>query len=184
MNNDQTKQQTVQAAQAALDAQPAWYKSKSTYINLLQGVVWILGVVTPLLTTAPEWVALLIGGVGTLAAAALSKLTPGEFTPSMPGRIASYMPPAPAPVEIPEGNGQYTPETPQDLPETSYVPQVQPDYDGPTYVETPAVERFADAEDTTGRHHIRENNTGGSTVVTTTASEGADYGAYMRAREG
>ena len=78
-----TQQAARDAVNAAFDAQPKWYKSKSTLINLLQGVVWLVGVVTPLLTSAPEWVALLIGGVGTLAAAGLSKLTPGEFTPSM-----------------------------------------------------------------------------------------------------
>ena len=55
-----TQQAAHDAVSAALEAQPKWYKSKSTLINLLQGVVWIVGVVTPLLTSAPEWVALLI----------------------------------------------------------------------------------------------------------------------------
>lgn len=149
-----TQNQTAQAVQAALDAQPKWYKSKSTYINLLQGIVWIVGVATPLLTTAPEWVALLIGGVGMFAASALSKLTPGELTPSMPGRIASYAPPAPAPVELPETAHN------NDVEQQRAPAQPEPDTTG-------------------GRHRLPDDQPAGSTVVTADTAAAPDYEAYM-----
>lgn len=167
-----TQQAARDAVNAALDAQPKWYKSKSTLINLLQGVVWLVGVVTPLLTSAPEWVALLIGGVGTLAAAGLSKLTPGEFTPSMVGRVAQF-----APDIVTVTNTGKGAEPAQELagePFTGFpaaAPEVEPEEYAPRHART--------------THDTAELAGNGSTVVSITPADdetAPDYSAYMQAR--
>lgn len=165
-----TQRAARDAVNAAFDAQPKWYKSKSTLINLLQGVVWLVGVVTPLLTSAPEWVALLIGGVGTLAAAGLSKLTPGEFTPSMAGRVAQFAPDIVTVAETSGGND--TPPEPENYPVPSFPAVVPPEDDyAPRHARTP---------------HDSANLAGnGSTVVGVTPVDdetAPDYGAYMKTR--
>lgn len=165
-----TQQAAHDAVSAALEAQPKWYKSKSTLINLLQGVVWIVGVVTPLLTSAPEWVALLIGGVGTLAAAGLSKLTPGEFTPSMAGRVAQFAPDIVTVTETPRGDD--TPPEPENYPVLPVHGVVSPEEEyAPRHARTP---------------HDSANLAGnGSTVmgVNPVDDETApDYGAYLKTR--
>lgn len=165
-----TQQAAHDAVSAALDAQPKWYRSKSTLINLLQGVVWIVGVATPLLTSAPEWVALLVGGVGTLAAAGLSKLTPGEFTPSMAGRVAQFAPDIVTVAETPSGN------TPPPEPENYPVPPFQE--------VVPLEEEYAPRHARTP--HDSANLAGnGSTVVSVSPIDdetAPDYQAYMQAR--
>ena len=168
-----TQQATRDAVNAALDAQPKWYRSKSTLINLLQGVVWLVGVVTPLLTSAPEWVALLIGGVGTLAAAGLSKLTPGEFTPSMAGRVAQFAPDIVTVTETPGGND--TPPEPENYPVPSF-PAVEPE----------EVEEYAPRHARTP-HDSAELAGNGSTIAnfaTVDDDDSPDYGEYMRSRRG
>lgn len=167
-----TQQVARDAVDAALDAQPKWYKSKSTLINVLQGVVWVVGVVTPLLTTAPEWVALLIGGVGTLAAAGLSKLTPGEFTPSMAGRVAQFAPDIVTVTNTGEG--------------------AAPAHElaGEPFVEFPAVAPEVEPEEYAPRHARTTHDTAelagnGSTVASITPADdetAPDYSAYIQAR--
>lgn len=88
------------AVEQAYEAQPAWYRRKSTLINVLQGAGWLLGVLTTLAADWPEWAVLLIGGLSTLVTAGLSALTNGEITPSMVARIARFAPIEPA-VQVP-----------------------------------------------------------------------------------
>lgn len=83
---------TVQAANAAFADQPGWLRRKSTLINLLQGLGWVLGALATVAADWPEWAVLLVGGLSTLVASCLSALTKGELTPSMAMRIAAYAP--------------------------------------------------------------------------------------------
>lgn len=80
------------AVSRAYEAQPGWFRRKSTLINVLQGAGWLLGVLTTVAASWPEWAVLLIGGLSTLVAAALSALTKGEITPSMVDRIGEHAP--------------------------------------------------------------------------------------------
>ena len=80
------------AVDRAFDEQPGWYRHKSTLIIILTGIVWVGGVSTQLLADSPEWVAVVVGAVGTLAAALVSVFTKGELTPSMTGRITEFTP--------------------------------------------------------------------------------------------
>lgn len=94
------------AVEQAYEEQPSWYRRKSTLINVLQGAGWLLGVLTTVAANWPEWAVLLIGGLSTLVAAALSALTKGEITPSMVDRIGQYAPDTPV-----ESAPQLTPGT-------------------------------------------------------------------------
>ena len=168
-----TEQAAREAVEAALEAQPGWYRSKSTLINILQGVVWIIGVVTPLLTSAPEWVALLVGGVGMLAAAGLSRLTPGEFTPSMAERVARFAPDIVTVAERSRGNVQ------------SLVPDNYPIPSFPV-VSASGAEPYAPRHAATP--HDTANLSGNGSTLAIVAGErvesGSDYSAYMRGRKG
>lgn len=80
------------AVSRAYEAQPAWFRRKSTLINVLQGLGWLLGALTTVAASWPEWAVLLIGGLSTLVAAGLSALTKGEITPSMAERVGRFSP--------------------------------------------------------------------------------------------
>lgn len=90
----------VAVSQAYAD-QPAWFRRKSTLINVLQGLGWLLGFVATFAASWPEWAVLLIGGLSTLVASALSALTKGEITPSMVDRVARHAPDEPAAFSLP-----------------------------------------------------------------------------------
>lgn len=92
MTNIQNATTTAKAVKDAYQAQSPWYRRKSTLINLLQGIGWVLGALTTIAASWPEWAILLIGGLSTLVASALSALTKGEITPSMVARIAAHAP--------------------------------------------------------------------------------------------
>lgn len=98
------KNNVTTAVASAYEAQPGWFRRKSTLINMLQGAGWLLGVLTTFAASWPEWAVLLIGGLSTLVAAGLSALTKGEITPSMVDRIGEHAPAEPVAPLVPAAN--------------------------------------------------------------------------------
>lgn len=69
-------------------ADQSWLaRRKDTIITVLTGVVWLVGVLTPVVADLPAWVSVVIGAVGTVAGALVNALTKGAITPSMSDRL-------------------------------------------------------------------------------------------------
>ena len=55
---------------------------------ILQAIAWVAGVIPVYLADAPEWTALLVGGIGFFVTTLTNRLTVDGVTPSMAPRLA------------------------------------------------------------------------------------------------
>ncbi|ACP33564.1 hypothetical protein [Corynebacterium aurimucosum] len=81
-------EQVAEAVAAELVAQPWWLRYKGTIMLVLQALAWVAGVAPVYLADAPEWTALLVGGIGFFVTTLVNRLTVDGVTPSMAPRLA------------------------------------------------------------------------------------------------
>ena len=78
----------AEAVAVELQEQPWWLRYKGTIMLVLQAVAWVAGVLPVYLADAPEWTALLVGGIGFFVTTLTNRLTVDGVTPSMAPRLA------------------------------------------------------------------------------------------------
>lgn len=81
-------EQVAEAVAVELQEQPWWLRYKGTIMLVLQAIAWVAGVIPVYLADAPEWTALLIGGIGFFVTTLTNRLTVDGVTPSMAPRLA------------------------------------------------------------------------------------------------
>lgn len=81
-------EQVAEAVAVELQEQPWWLRYKGSIMLVLQAVAWVAGVLPVYLADAPEWTALLVGGVGFFVTTLTNRLTVDGVTPSMAPRLA------------------------------------------------------------------------------------------------
>lgn len=79
----------AEAVAVELQEQPWWLRYKGTIMLVLQAVAWVAGVLPVYLADAPEWTALLVGGIGFFVTTLTNRLTVDGVTPSMAPRLAN-----------------------------------------------------------------------------------------------
>lgn len=75
------------AVAGTLARQPYILQRKETVLTVLTAVVWIGTTILEHVTAAPDWLAVVVGSVTSLAAALTIALTRGGIPPSATGRI-------------------------------------------------------------------------------------------------
>ena len=100
----------AEAVAVELQEQPWWLRYKGTIMLVLQAIAWVAGVLPVYLADAPEWTALLVGGIGFFVTTLTNRLTVDGVTPSMAPRLADQA----------------------DRAETANAPAALPVYTGPT----------------------------------------------------
>lgn len=84
-------EQVAEAVAVELQEQPWWLRYKGTIMLVLQAVAWVAGVLPVYLADAPEWTALLVGGIGFFVTTLTNRLTVDGVTPSMAPRLADQV---------------------------------------------------------------------------------------------
>ena len=110
----------AEAVAVELQEQPWWLRYKGTIMLILQAIAWVAGVIPVYLADAPEWTALLVGGIGFFVTTLTNRLTVDGVTPSMAPRLADQAERREA-AETPNTCLLYTSPSPRDL-STSRMP--------------------------------------------------------------
>lgn len=78
----------AEAVAAELQEQPWWKRYKGTVLIVLQAVAWVGAYIPVYLNEAPTWLALVVGGVASFAAAVINFTTRDGVTPSTAPQLA------------------------------------------------------------------------------------------------
>lgn len=81
-------ERVAEAVAVELQEQPWWLRYKGTIMLVLQAIAWVAGVIPVYFADAPEWTALLVGGIGFFVTTLTNRLTVDGVTPSMAPRLA------------------------------------------------------------------------------------------------